>query len=85
MLLHWRLCLHMVLSFQALTQSLVRQTAIGQTKSLIVKKEDSWWHYYPTGLYVLFFCFSFHLALTASPSLVLLSSLGTVIYFLGLF
>ena len=32
-----------------------------------------------------FFFFPFHLALTASPSLVLLSSLGTVIYFLGLF
>jgi len=32
-----------------------------------------------------FFFSSFHLALSASPSLVLLSSLGTVIYFLGLF
>lgn len=81
MLLHWRLCLHMVLGFQALTQSLVRQNAIGQTRSLIVIV-DSWWHYYPTGLYVFFF--SFHLALTASPSSVLLSSLSTVIYFLSL-
>ena len=52
MLLHWRL--HMVLGFQALTQSLARQTATGQTRSLIVT-EDSWWHYYPDRA-VRFFC-----------------------------
>lgn len=79
MLLHWRLCPHMVLSFPSPhSQSLIRQTAIGQTRSLIVT-QDSWWHYYPTGLYYYYFFPSFHLDLTASPSLVLLSSLSMVI------
>lgn len=82
MLLHWRLCPHMVLSFPSPhSQSLIRQTAIDRTRSLIVT-QDSWWHYYPTGLYYYFICIffpSFHLDLTASPSLVLLSSLSMVI------
>lgn len=56
--------------------------SVGQTRSLIVK-EDSWWHLYPIGLYVLLF-FPFHLALTAAPSSVPLSSFSTVIFFLSL-
>lgn len=83
MLLHWRLCLHMVLSFQALTQSLARQIANGQTRSLIVI-EDSLWHCYPTGLCFFLFC-SFHLALIVSPSLVFCHHLAQLIYFLSLF
>lgn len=86
MLLHWRLCLHMVLSFQALTQSLARQIAIGQTRSLIVI-EDSWWHCYPTGLYVCFLFVFFFFFIPSSSQLLHLawSSLSTVIYFLSLF